>query len=103
MVDPEVQSATLIVTSRFHVKPERRESVIEAALKLANACLQEPGCVEYRVSTDAADPSAIFLYEAWADAYSMTNCFQMTPMCEFKETLKKIKAAEPEVKRYRVA
>src|SRR5688572_8117007 len=53
---------------RFDVKPEHRETFIQAVVEHGRAAVPtEPGTVRFDVIVDQDDANRIFLYEAYAD------------------------------------
>ncbi len=93
----------LIVSGKVRVKPEKREAAIEAALHMAEASRNDPGCREFRIFSDLADPYTFFMFEAWESVDAMTRHFQTEHMAEFQTQLKKVAVGYPEIKRYVVA
>lgn len=93
----------LIVAGKVRVRPDKRALAIEAAERMAEATRREAGCREYRVLTDVSEPNTLFVFEVWDSVDAMIRHFQTAHMAEFQEQLKKVAAAEPEVKRYLIA
>lgn len=57
-----------VVTVEFVVEPGRAEAFREAVLKqAADSLTGEPGCRQFDVCIDNADPSRVFLYEVYDD------------------------------------
>lgn len=94
---------SLVVCSRIRVKPDYRKEVVDAALRVSKVCEDTAGCLEYTVTEDAADPGGVVIFELWSDPSAITFTFQTDEVCEFKETLRRLKAQEPDTKRYRLA
>ena len=54
------------VVARFAVKPEFIEEFLEAALRtMVKPTLEEPGCVEYDLCQDLAEPGRFVMVETW--------------------------------------
>lgn len=57
-----------VVTVEFILKPSHREEFLEAMVVNALASRErEPGCRQFDVTEDLADPSYVFLYELYDD------------------------------------
>lgn len=57
-----------IVTVEFRVKPEFKATFREQMIANARASRErEPGCLQFDVCVDPAQPDCIFLYEVYAD------------------------------------
>ena len=60
------------VVARFAVKPECVDDFIAAARRtMVQPTLKEPGCVEYDLCQDAADPTRFAMIETWEDEASL--------------------------------
>jgi len=56
------------VVARFAVKAERVEAFVEAARRtMVEPTRKEPGCIEYDLCQDAADPTRFAMIETWRD------------------------------------
>lgn len=51
----------------FIARPERREQLIEQLVELERASRADPGCLVYRVFSDAERPDRFVLVEEWSD------------------------------------
>lgn len=58
---------TLVLGVRWLARGGEEERVAELLRRLAAATREEPGCVQYEVHRDRADPRAFFLLERYAD------------------------------------
>lgn len=56
----------LTITATIIAKPEKRELVKQALLKLIPPTLKEEGCLNYDLHEDHADTNRFFFYENWA-------------------------------------
>jgi len=60
------------VVARFAVKPDCVDAFIEAARRtMVEPTLGEPGCIEYDLCQDAADPTRFAMIETWEDEASL--------------------------------
>lgn len=100
MVRSGIEGTSLIVTGRLRIRPDRRDAALAAALSLAEASGSEPGCIEFRVFSDAADPYLLTFFEVWSGVDAMTRNFQTVHMTQFHEAAKTFAVGELEVKRY---
>ncbi|SFR65886.1 Quinol monooxygenase YgiN [Marinobacter daqiaonensis] len=55
----------LYIRAILHVKPEQRETLLEAARPCIDATLQEPGCQEYELHISLSDPNRLVFMEVW--------------------------------------
>lgn len=97
------QGKSLIVSGRVSIRPDRKEQAVAAALVMVEASRNEPGCKEFRVFADLADPYTLCIFEVWDNVESMTRHFQTPHMAVFQEQLKKVAIGEPDIKRYVIA
>lgn len=58
----------LYVRAILNVKPDQRETLLEAAKPCIEATLKEPGCVEYELHTSLSDPNRLVFLEVWESA-----------------------------------
>ena len=57
----------LTITATIIAKPEKRELVKQALLKLIPPTLKEEGCLNYDLHEDNTDTNRFFFYENWAN------------------------------------
>lgn len=57
----------LTITATIIAKPEKRELVKQALLKLIPPTLKEKGCLNYDLHEDNTDINRFFFYENWAN------------------------------------
>lgn len=57
----------IIITMKTRLKPELRDGVLAALAKVCETTRTEPGCIDYRFWTSAADPHDLLLLEQWED------------------------------------
>jgi len=58
----------IVVLVSFDVAPEDRDAFVAARAAQVAATLAEPGCLEYALSLDVADPGRVRLTERWESA-----------------------------------
>ena len=59
------------VVARLVAKADAVELVKGEVLKMVEPTRQEPGCLEYRLHQDNADPRVFIFYENWQDQASL--------------------------------
>ncbi|WP_164101847.1 putative quinol monooxygenase [Candidatus Laterigemmans baculatus] len=70
---------TFAVAVTFEIHPEHVEAFRARILKQAHDSVEkEPGCCQFDVLTDEADPTSFFLYETYLDAEAF-EAHQKTP------------------------
>ncbi len=94
---------TIVVAGSVRIRPEHRQSAIEAALAMAAATRREPGCRAYRFSADLADPALFYVHEEWATAEALVAHFATPHMAEFNAILPGLLASAPEITRFEVS
>lgn len=58
-----------VVTVTFRTAPEDTAAFLDLMMENATRSLtDEPGCLQFDVCTDPADPGEIFLYEVYTDS-----------------------------------
>lgn len=73
-----------VVLVKFQVHPEQADSFRAAVLKHANNSLtNEPGCLQFDVSTDPDDATRFLLYEVYEDAAAFELHTQAAYLAEF--------------------
>lgn len=55
----------IYIRATLMVKPEARDTLIEAARPCMEATLQEAGCQEYELHASITDPNKLVFFEAW--------------------------------------
>ena len=56
------------LTATLHVRPEKREELIELLSSFVDRSRAEPGCIEYHFHVSDEDPNVFYFYENWTDA-----------------------------------
>jgi quinol monooxygenase YgiN len=93
----------IVIAGKVAVKPEQRAEAIRVALAMAEATRAEPGCVEYRFSTDLGDPDSFCIFEEWDDEEALERHFRTEHMKVFQQALPKLLAGGVVIRRYAVA
>ena len=62
-----MNTSQLTITATIIAKPEKREVVKQALLKLIPPTLKEEGCLNYDLHEDNSNPNRFFFYENWAN------------------------------------
>jgi quinol monooxygenase YgiN len=72
----------VIVAGTFTVDPARRAEFLEGRLESIRASREDRGCLEYAMSSDAADSGLVRLFEMWtslADLQAHVQRIQASP------------------------
>jgi quinol monooxygenase YgiN len=72
----DTDSQQIIIAGTITIPAERREACLGASAPLQEATRRdEPGCIAYVFSADPCEPTAITVYERWADAPTLAAHF----------------------------
>jgi quinol monooxygenase YgiN len=93
----------IVVAGSVRLRPEHRAAAIRAALAMAEATRQEPGCRAYRFSADLADPALFYVHEEWDSAEALVHHFATPHMAAFNSQIPAFLAAPPEITRFEVS
>ncbi len=93
----------IVVSARVKVRPDRRAEAVEAARVMAEATVQEPGCIFYRFYSDLQDPTAFLVFEEWESRAALDAHFQTEHMVRFRSALPDLVAGDLSVKVYEVS
>jgi 4-carboxymuconolactone decarboxylase len=69
-------SARLTIIGRLRAKAGRGTELREALVPVVAASRQEPGCINYDLHVDAADPDSFVIYENWVDQAALDAHFK---------------------------
>lgn len=72
----DVRTHNLTIVGRLRAKPGRGAELKQALMPVVAASRQEPGCVNYDLHVDAADPDSFVLYENWTDQAALDRHFK---------------------------
>lgn len=90
------------VVARFAVKPEFVEEFKEAARRtMVEPTVKEPGCLEYDLCQDQADPTRFAMIETWEDQASLAAHLGQESLQKAVGALMHMAAEPPTVQRVR--
>jgi len=92
----------IVIAGTARVQPEHRDAAIEAARVMAAASRAEPGCRQYRFSTDLDDPDVVHVFEEWDSPEALDVHFATPHMAEFTAALGATLDGAPEITRFEV-
>lgn len=75
----------VIVLAEVRVAQENRAALTELAETLAAATRKEPGCLQYDLCVDFADPDKVHLVETWKDRAALDAHFMTPHMAAFQK------------------
>lgn len=88
------------VVARFAVKPECVEAFVEAARRTMVApTLSEPGCIEYDLCQDVAEPGQFVMVETWESEEALAVHLAQESLQAAVGALMPMAAAAPSVQR----
>lgn len=93
----------LLVTGAATVDPDHRERAVELATEMAEATRAEPGCLEYRFSSDLTDPNTVYIFERWESMDDLEAHFETDHMARFQTELPPLLAGEMDIALYEIA
>jgi quinol monooxygenase YgiN len=97
MADPKIR-----VVARFAVKPECVDDFIEAARRtMVEPTRKEPGCIEYDLCQDQADPTRFAMIETWEDEASLGAHLAQDSLQSAVAALMPLAAEPPTIQRVR--
>ena len=62
----EEEATLVIVAGWFEVDPKERDAFVAERVASIHRSRSEPGCIEYVIAADPADPARAVLFERWA-------------------------------------
>ena len=90
------------VVAQFAVKPECVDDFIVAARRtMVEPTLKEPGCIEYDLCQDAADPTRFAMIETWEDEAALGAHLAQESLQAAMGTLTPMAAEPPSIQRVR--
>lgn len=93
----------LVIAASLPIKPEQRDAAIAAAVKMAQATREEPGCLAYAFYQDLEDPNRFHVFEKWESAAALEAHFKTPHMADFQAVAGNFLAGGADAKRYEVA
>jgi autoinducer 2-degrading protein len=70
-----------------HVKPERVEEFVQATRLNHQGSVQEPGCLQFDVLQEAADPARFVIYEVFGSAEDAAAHKQTPHYARWRDTV----------------
>jgi len=90
------------VVARFAVKPESVEAFKAAARRtMVEPTLREPGCIEYDLCQDQADPTRFAMIETWEDEAALARHLAQESLQKAIGALMPMAAEAPTIQRVR--
>lgn len=90
----------IVIAGTVKVREDRREQAVAAALRLAEATRREPGCIDYRFSSDLADPTVFLIFEEWESEEALAKHFRTEHLQAFRAEMPGLVAEAPAIRRY---
>lgn len=63
----------IVLVATFHARPEARDELYGRLLEMVELTVVEPGCVQYELHTNHADPMQFTFVETWASAAALAG------------------------------
>ena len=63
----------IVLVATFHARPEARDELYGRLLEMVDLTVVEPGCVQYELHTNDADPMQFTCVETWASAAALAG------------------------------
>ena len=83
-----MQTPTFAIAVTFEIKPECVELFRRRIQQQAkDSITQEPGCCQFDVLIDEADPNIVFLYESYVDAQAFDYHKQTPHFADYDRTV----------------
>jgi quinol monooxygenase YgiN len=67
-IKQNLRSEVITLIAEAFVKPGSENKVVSEGFAYVTQCRKEPGCVQYQLQQDAADPTHFFFYEQYSNA-----------------------------------
>jgi quinol monooxygenase YgiN len=61
----------LIIAGYLEVSPTERDAYVHDCVTAVHLALAAPGCLDYAITADSADPSRVRVFERWEDEASL--------------------------------
>jgi len=96
----DAEGRRIRVVARFAVKPEFVDEFKEAARRtMVEPTLKEPGCLEYDLCQDRAEPTRFAMIETWKDEASLATHLGLESLQKAVGALMHMAAEPPTVQR----
>ena len=93
----------IVVAGSAPLQPAKIDEAKAAIAVVCAATWQEPGCISYDFSFDAADPCVMRVFEQWQSEDDLTAHLQLPHTVAFLGLLGTLVSGAPDVKRYIVS
>ena len=91
-------SKQLTVIAHLVAKPDKIEETREFLLSLVGDTRAEPGCVDYDLHQDDANPAEFTFYENWTSRAEWDKHMEMPYLKEFARRAPDLFAADPHIR-----
>ena len=88
----------LIIAGHLVVDPNERDAYVAECVAVVEAARRAPGCIDYAITADSADPAGIRVYERWEDEAQLLAFRGSGPSDDQQTAIR-----DADVKRYGVA
>lgn len=95
-------SPMLVVLGRIDVHPEDAGAAGALAAALAEETRKEPGCLQYAIGQDIAQPGRFWLSEKWRNAEALRAHFRTSYMAAFRAELRALRDVRVTASSYEV-
>ncbi|WMT08894.1 antibiotic biosynthesis monooxygenase [Natrinema thermotolerans] len=92
----------IVIHASFPIDPDRREEALDLIADLVDESQAEDGILDYRATTDIAEPNVVRFFERYEDEAAVGAHARSDHYQEFEATLPELLAGEPEVTRFDV-
>ena len=90
----------IVVGARARIKRDARATAIEAAGRMRDASLAEPGCQQYGFWFAFDDENELLVFEVWDDQAALDAHFSTPHLAEFAQSIPTFVDGTPEITRY---
>lgn len=90
----------IVVSGVFEVTAATRGVALEAARRMTDASVAEPGCLSYEFFVDLENPNRMRVFEEWENQEALDLHFATPHMKEFRKRLADVSFVSRQVTRY---
>ena len=94
---------SFVIAGWIDVDPDRRAELLQAAVIMSEATLEEPGNQEYSFAADPGRPERIRVFERWRSEADLRGHFDAPHMVVFQEALAKAGVRDRDLARFHVS
>lgn len=91
---------TVRVVARITALPDRVDALKAVLLGLVGPTRQEPGCIEYQLLQNTAEPTDFTFVEHWQNDAAIDAHLASAAVQEALSKVRNLLAAEPDIRRY---